>query len=226
MTLPEVSVTFACGNPALQRLWDEAERRAKGNLRRFGDDLVLVEGGGYEKIWLETQPMGGEMYAARSMEAAVNNSLLFMRHQRADGRLPGSIQCVEGQVEPQFNKLQGFCFAHPALNLYYLLGRVKLWLERLEDCLRRFGDDLVLVEGGGYGQIFLAARQERQPGDGPNAAGDTGGEADLIAKGHRLHDHFHFMVAVRPGAQDVQGQVDLGRGEKDGRTHLIFRASM
>lgn len=142
MTLPEVSVSFDCGDDSLQRLWDEAERRAKGNLRRFGDDLVLVEGGGYEKIWLETQPMGGEMYAARSMEAAVNNSLLFMRHQRADGRLPGSIQCAGGRVEPQFNKLQGFCFAHPALNLYDLMGRDVLWLERLEDCLRRFDDYL------------------------------------------------------------------------------------
>lgn len=137
-----MSVTFSCADPALQRLWDEAERRAKGNLRDFGGDLVLVEGGGYEKIWLETQPMGGEMYAARCMEAAVNNSLLFMRHQRADGRLPGSIQCAEGRVEPQFNKLQGFCFPYPALNLYYLQGRDRLWLERLEDCLRRFDEYL------------------------------------------------------------------------------------
>ena len=38
---------------------------------------VLVEGGGYEKIWLETQPMGGEMYALRNLEAAKNNVLLL-----------------------------------------------------------------------------------------------------------------------------------------------------
>lgn len=142
MNLPETGVTFSCADPALQRLWDEAERKAKGNLRRFGGDLVLVEGGGYEKIWLETQPMGGEMYAARSMEAALNNSLLFMRHQRADGRLPGSIRCAEGRVEPQFDKLQGFCFPHPALNLYYLTGRDPVYLEALEDCLRRFDEYL------------------------------------------------------------------------------------
>ena len=137
-----MSVTFSCADPALQRLWDEAERGCAGNLRDFGGETVLVEGGGYEKIWLETQPMGGEMYAAHSLEAAINNSLLFMRHQRADGRLPGSIQCAGGRVEPQFNKLQGFCFARPALNLYYLMGRDRLWLERLESCLRRFDEYL------------------------------------------------------------------------------------
>lgn len=32
-------------------------------------------------IWLETQPMGGEMYAKRNMEAGLNNQLLFMENQ-------------------------------------------------------------------------------------------------------------------------------------------------
>ena len=137
-----MSVRFECADAALRRHWDEAERRALGNLRDFGGKRVLVEGGGYEKIWLETQPMGGEMYAAHDLEAARNNCQLFMLHQRADGRMPGSIQCGEGQVEPQFNKLQGFCFPHPALNMYHLLGRDALWLEQLEDCLRRFDEYL------------------------------------------------------------------------------------
>ena len=142
MPLPKTSVAFSCADQALQRLYDEAERKAAGNLRLFGDDLVLVEGGGYEKIWLETQPMGGEMYALRNLEAALNNSLLFMRHQRADGRIPGSIQCGGGTIEPQFNKFQGFCFPYPALNLYYLIGRDPAYLDQLSDCLRRFDEYL------------------------------------------------------------------------------------
>lgn len=140
--LPHTSVRFSCADAALQRLFDEAERKARANLRPFGEDVVLVEGGGYEKIWLETQPMGGEMYAGRDLRAALNNTLLFMRHQRADGRLPGSIQCVQGRVEPQFNKFQGFCFPYPALNLYYLIGRDAAYLDALEGCLRRFDEYL------------------------------------------------------------------------------------
>ncbi len=71
--LPETSVSFRCENEKLQRVYDEAERKCRLNQKRFGNDLVLVEGGGYEKIWLETQPMGGEMYALRNLEAAKNN---------------------------------------------------------------------------------------------------------------------------------------------------------
>lgn len=140
--LPATGVRFSCADAELQRLFDEAERKALGNLRPFGEDIVLVEGGGYEKIWLETQPMGGEMYAGRNLRAALNNSLLFMRCQRADGRLPGSIRCVGGRVEPQFDKFQGFCFPYPALNLYYLIGRDAAYLDALEGCLRRFDEYL------------------------------------------------------------------------------------
>ena len=138
----ETGVSFSCGNERLQRVYDMAEEKCRGNLKRFGGDLVLVEGGGYEKIWLETQPMGGEMYALRNLEAAENNIRLFMRHQREDGRLPGSIQCADGIVEPQFNKYQGFCFPFPALNLYYLLGEDKDYLRELQACLRRFDECL------------------------------------------------------------------------------------
>ncbi len=140
--LPETSVHFSCGDPQLQRLYDEAETKCLGNLRLFGSDPVLVEGGGYNKIWLETQPMGGEMYALRNLEAAWNNTRLFMDHQRSDGRLPGSIQYADGRVEPQFNKYQGFCFPFPALNMYYLTGRDPRVLDQLRDTLIRFDECL------------------------------------------------------------------------------------
>ena len=109
--LPQTKVTFTTENPKLQRLYDTAVRKALNNLNTFAGDQVLVEGGGYEKIWLETQPMGGEMYAKHNITAALNNHLLFMKHQRADGRLAGSIQ--------------GFCFPWSALNMYYWIGEDK-----------------------------------------------------------------------------------------------------
>ena len=131
-------IRFLCHDPDMQRLYDEAVAQSKQNLKHFGNDLVLIEGGGYEKLWLETQPMGGEMYAGYNLEAAFNNVLLFMQHQREDGRLPGSIQWKGNHVEAQFNKLQGFCFPWPALNLYYLMGRPEWYLDMLAGCLERF----------------------------------------------------------------------------------------
>ena len=137
--LPKTGVTFSCDNAALQKLFDEAERKCLHNLKDFGADTVLVEGGGYEKIWLETQPMGGEMYWKRNMTAAMNNQLLFMRTQRADGRIAGSIQChPDGTIEPQFNKFQGFCFPLHALNMWYLSGKEPAYLDMLADCLEKF----------------------------------------------------------------------------------------
>ena len=73
--LPQTGVTFSGDDAALQKLFDEAERKCLHNLKDFGADTVLVEGGGYEKIWLETQPMGGEMYWKRNMTAAMNNQV-------------------------------------------------------------------------------------------------------------------------------------------------------
>ena len=138
MRIPETSVRFRTEDEVLGRVWDAAEEKCRLNLKDFGGRRVLIEGGGYRKIWLETQPMGGEMYALRDPEAALNNCLLFMEHQRADGRLPGSIRYDGGKTVPEYNKYQGFFFAFPALNLYYLLGRDGEYLAALKEALVRF----------------------------------------------------------------------------------------
>ena len=126
---------FQTANAGRQRIFDSCVEKLRGNLQQFGSSRVLVEGGGYQKIWLETQPMGGEMYAGFDMEAAVNNSLLFLQYQRADGRMPGSIAFRDGMVIPEYNKFQGFCFPWHALNLYYLLGKPREYLLQLRDGL-------------------------------------------------------------------------------------------
>ena len=143
--LPRTYVQFHIQNEKLQRLYDTAVAKCLSNLSTFAGDQVLVEGGGYEKIWLETQPMGGEMYAKRNMTAALNNHLLFMRHQRKDGRLAGSIQGFpDGTVEAQFNKFQGFCFPWSALNMYYWISEgastpfSQAYLDQLAVCLEKF----------------------------------------------------------------------------------------
>ena len=123
MMQANTGVRFETKDLLLSQLVKQAEEKCRLNIKNFGGDPVLVEGGGYEKIWLETQPMGGAMYASRDFATGLNNSLMFMRHQRADGRIPGSIAVIDGKVVPQFNKFQGFCFPEPALDLYYLGGK-------------------------------------------------------------------------------------------------------
>lgn len=134
----QTNVSFQTSYDLLQKLMDSADKKSLNNLKNFNSRLVLIEGGGYEKIWLETQPMGGEMYAKRNMEAGLNNQLLFMENQRQDGRLPGSIALIDGKITPQFNKFQGFCFPSSALNMYYLSGKDPEYLNLLYSTLEKF----------------------------------------------------------------------------------------
>ena len=135
------SVAFSSSDRVLCGLMEAAAERCAKNIRYFGDRRVLIEGGGYHKIWLETQPMGGAMYAKRDPVIGRNNQLLFMEHQRSDGRIPGSIALENGRIVPEFNKFQGFCFPQPALDMYYLTGN-REYLTLLEETLRRFDEYL------------------------------------------------------------------------------------
>ena len=72
-------VSFQTSDTDLQRLFDAAEAKAAANIVQFTPTMkALVEGGGYGNVWIETQPMGGEMYAKRNLEVALNNQLLFL----------------------------------------------------------------------------------------------------------------------------------------------------
>ena len=100
------------------------------------------------------------MDAKHEGEVGLNNSLLFRRHQREDGRLPGSICLKDGQVVAEFNKFQGFCFPAPALNMYYLAKPGDEYLHTLYSslegfdaylwCVRATGQDGVLASFSAY----------------------------------------------------------------------------
>ena len=108
----QTSVHFQTSDALLAKLVSEAERKSLSNIKDFDGRKVLIEGGGYEKIWLETQPMGGEMYAKRNMEVGINNQLLFMEHAREDGRIPGSIAMIDGKRVAQFIRKNSFLSIH------------------------------------------------------------------------------------------------------------------
>jgi hypothetical protein len=152
----QTGASFHTQDPGLQRLYQAAVRVVEANVVRFTPAMeILVEGGGYDNAWIETQPMGGEMVAKRQPQVALNNQLVFMLSQRADGRLPGMV--IAGQrarakgldqhppeghvwmekpgVLADFEMFQGFCFPEPAWRMYHWMGRDKAYLAKLHDAL-------------------------------------------------------------------------------------------
>jgi len=153
-------VSFRTNDAELQQLFDAAEAKAAENVVQFNPAMkVLVEGGGFPAAYLETQSMGGEMYAKRNLEVALHNQLVFMLGQRADGRFPGYVSPVnsarksyfkngkwqEGFVEApslgmvfDYRMIQGYCFPTTAWKLYFWLGKDREYLELLYTALEAF----------------------------------------------------------------------------------------
>ncbi|MBP3279841.1 MAG: hypothetical protein J6M44_12865 [Butyrivibrio sp.] len=140
--MDETKVVFKISDGLVQKLFDSAEEKCLLNIKDFAGRKVLIEGGGYNKVWIETQPMGGAMYGKRNLEVAYNNQKIFMDHQRQDGRLPGSIEYADGKLIPQYDKFQGFCFPAPALDVYYMTGKDPQYLEQLYEVLRKYDEYL------------------------------------------------------------------------------------
>lgn len=140
--IKEKTVGFKTSNEKLQSLYDRTEKALERNIKFFGDKKVLVEGGGYWNVWMETQPMGGEMYWKRDAEIALNNQLIFLEQQREDGRLPGMVSFKDDVLTPHFTHLQGYCFPYHAINVYYLNRLGKDYLEYLYDCFEKFDNYL------------------------------------------------------------------------------------
>jgi hypothetical protein len=153
------SATFQTDDAGLQRLHDAAEARLRENFAWFTPSMkILVEGGGYPNAWIETQPMGGEMFAKRDAQTALNNQVVFMLTQRGDGRLPGMVIAGEtartkgwDRSPPEahvwmpelglladFEMFQGFCFPGPAWRMYHWMGRDKEYLTKLHDSLAAY----------------------------------------------------------------------------------------
>ena len=174
--MEETKVVFKTGDKLVQKLFDSAEEKCIGNIRDFAGYKVLIEGGGYGKVWIETQPMGGAMYGKRNLEIAFNNQKIFMDNQREDGRLPGSIELRDGKLIPQFDKFQGFCFPDPALDVWYLTGRKPEFLEELYGVLRKYDEYLWAVrDSDGDGCLESWCKYDTgednavRYGDAPNA---------------------------------------------------------
>jgi hypothetical protein len=124
-------VKFSTSDRALQKVYDLAEERCLEHVADFHGYKVLIEGGGYSNVWLETQPMGGVMYAKRDVAVAKNNVEIFIDFQRGDGRMPGLVRNGKDSLSADFFRFQGNCFPMPAFELYYWLGKDKEYLRKV-----------------------------------------------------------------------------------------------
>jgi len=151
------SVTFSTTDTGLKNLFDLAEKKAAENVRVFSANYkVLVEGGEYPFVWVETQPMGGVMYAKRNLEVAYNNVAIFLKHQAVSGRVPGMIipmdnniwgltdlvKADSGSLGLFSETLQGFFVPGPALELYYLLNKDTTYLNLLYNSFQAYDNYL------------------------------------------------------------------------------------
>ena len=97
--LPKTGVVYNTSDSSLQALYDHGATQEAGNGKPFlltPEFLCLEEGEQYKGAWLETQPMAGAMYASRSVRLALNNQLVFIRSQRADGRYSHRVDPCSG----------------------------------------------------------------------------------------------------------------------------------
>lgn len=142
--LGKSGVQFTCSDSELKAVFDDCEKLCLQNRKVFGDYEVLIEGAKYNGVWLETQPMGGEMYAKRDLRTALANILIFLRNQRRDGKFPGMISQRDmwQSVAVHYDWMQGCFLAHAALKLYYLIGEDRTYLETVYGALRDFDEYL------------------------------------------------------------------------------------
>jgi hypothetical protein len=132
------SVTFYTSDDSLQRVFDKAEEKARWNIQDWKKYKVLVEGAGYDGVWLETQPMGGVMYAKRDIGIAKDNIRIFLDYQREDGRFRSVIGHSDTTMVAYDSSLSGFCLPMPALELFFWLDKDNQLLGQLYRSLEKF----------------------------------------------------------------------------------------
>ncbi|OGV39541.1 MAG: hypothetical protein A2X48_12960 [Lentisphaerae bacterium GWF2_49_21] len=137
--------SFHTDYPLLQDKADAALAGLQANIRTLSPfpKPVLIEGGNYQGIWLESGPLEGLLYADVNPEIALNNHRAFFALQEDDGYLP----CFIWNKKVGRSQIQMVVpIAATALELYKKTGdenfleqafsscsRWELWLEKFRD---------------------------------------------------------------------------------------------
>ena len=101
---PDRMPRFSTSDSAWQSTYSRAVAVLEKNVQRLPrfDAPVLIEGAGYEGVWLECGPHEGLVYGKFNPEAARNNHLTFFSLQREDGQFPANNKRTEagfGQIQ-------------------------------------------------------------------------------------------------------------------------------
>ena len=233
------AVRFFTNDSTLKKVYDLGDAFLAGNEMDYNDRRVIKEGATYPNVWLETQPMGGEMYAKRNLEVGLNNILIFMQYQRRDGRFPGMIGRAKDPVNgicAYYDWMQGFYFAQPALKMYYLIGKDRGYLQKLYDSLKAFDGYLWSVrDSDGDGCLetwccwdtgednctrFLKFGAED---------GSWGGETAPYGQGRLPYESMEYMAysfACRKTLSEVSALLDNGEAEAWSRQAEFVRAKV
>lgn len=133
-------VEFDSTDPTLKQLFDDAQKVAASNIRDWNGKQVLVEGGLWNGLWLETQPMGGEMYGKRDLTIARNNIEVILSLQHPGGHLPAAtfFNLKKKQSEPWYGSTGMLTISKAGMNVYYLLGKDRAFLVRLGRALEQY----------------------------------------------------------------------------------------
>jgi hypothetical protein len=207
MNRPGAGVRVFSTNEMLQRVFDGIIRANLKNEERMADGRrVLVEGDIWRGIWLETQPMGGEMYGKFDLEIARNNIEVAMAGQREDGLLP-HLTNLDGKKFfgtgiPDYEIIGFNSLAQYGLDIYYLLKKDAAFLDKLEKALEGYDAYLWKVRDK-HGNGVLEAYCSSDTGED----GQTGNRYELF----RDPDGKRFVESVMVTADSYANRAVLAQ---------------
>ena len=151
-------VTFQSSDAGLQRLYDAAESGLAKNMTTLAGMKMI--GMGLWPGWaIEEAASGGEMFAARDPQIALNHQAVFVLYPRADGRLPTGVFTDEYVRKNKYDQKPGegmiwhpepgilgtygnmahlYDLPHTAWKTYFWVGRNRDYLQRVYSALEAY----------------------------------------------------------------------------------------
>lgn len=123
---------FHSENKKLNMLYERAHGILMSSLKPFGERRLMTEAPEGNSISLFSGILGAQTLAYYDFSVALDCVTSFFVSRREDGRLASSIALKGEYIIPRYERLTGLCFAHEALEFFYLSKKKEVaYLERL-----------------------------------------------------------------------------------------------